>query len=191
MTKYLSILILLTFFSCNKDNQTFDIGGKYVDVQTDLRYIDTLTVSSFTVKLDSLRTSGLDDGQGAVIVGKYHDPEIGDVSASSYFKLMLPDFRTVPVNSIYDSLTLIMVDNDYYIGDTLQPITIHVHRVEQTIRVREDNYLYNTSKFNYFAEPLGSRTYKPRPNTPLRDTVSVRLSDDLGNELLQLFLDKD
>ncbi len=97
MTKYLSILILLAFFSCNQDNQTFDIGGKYVDVQTDLRYIDTLTVSSFTVKLDSLRTSGLDDGQGAVIVGKYHDPEIGDVSASSYFKLMLPDIRTVPV----------------------------------------------------------------------------------------------
>jgi hypothetical protein len=191
MTKYLSILILLAFLSCNQDNQSFDIGGKYVNVQSDLRYIDTLTVNSFTVKLDSLRTSGLDDGQGAVIAGKYHDPEIGDIIASSYFKLMLPDIRTVPANAIYDSLTLIMVDNNYNIGDTLQPITLHVHRVEQTIRVREDNYLYNTSKFNYFTEPLGSRTYKPRPNTPSHDTLSVRLSDDLGNELLQFFLDKD
>ncbi len=191
MTKYLGILILLAFFSCNQDNQSFDIGGKYVNVQTDLRYIDTLTVNSFTVKLDSLRTSGLPDGEGAVVVGKYHDPEIGDISASSYFKLQLPDTRTVPSTAVYDSLLLIMVDNNYRIGDTLQPFTIHVHRVEQTIRVRVDNYLYNTSHFAYSADPLGSRTFKPRPNTPSRDTVSVRLSDDLGQELLQLFLDKD
>jgi hypothetical protein len=191
MTKYLGILILLAFFSCNQDNQTFDIGGRYVNVQSDLRYIDTLTVNSFTVKLDSLRTSGLPDGEGAVIVGKYHDPEIGDISASSYFKLQLPDTRTVPNNAIYDSLVLIMVDNNYRIGDTLEPFTIHVHRVEQTIRIREDNYLYNTSKFTYDNEPLGSRTFKPRPNTPSHDTVSVRLSDDLGNELLNLFLAKD
>jgi hypothetical protein len=191
MTKYLSILILLAFFSCNQNNQSFDIGGKYVNVQTDLRYIDTLTVNSFTVKLDSLRTSGLPDGEGAVVVGKYHDPEIGDISSSSYFKLMLPDVRTVPVNAIYDSLKLIIVDNNYRIGDTLQSFTIHVHRVEQTIKVREDNYLYNTSKFAYDNEPLGSRTFKPRPNTPSHDTVSIRLSDDLGKEILQLFLDKD
>jgi len=191
MTKYLGILILLAFFSCNQDNQSFDIGGKYVNVQTDLRYIDTLTVNSFTVKLDSLRTSGLEDGQGAVVVGRYHDPEIGDISASSYFKLQLPDTRTVPSTSVFDSLLLIMVDNNYRIGDTLQPFTIHVHRVEQTIRVRIDNYLYNTSYFNYSTDPIGSRTFKPRPNTPSRDTISVRLSDDLGQELLQLFLDKD
>jgi hypothetical protein len=191
MTKYLSILILLAFFACNQDNQTFDIGGRYVNVQSDLRYIDTLTVNSFTVKLDSLRTSGLDEGQGAVIVGGYHDPEIGDISASSYFKLMLPGTRTVPINAVYDSLILIMVDNNYRIGDTLQPFTIHVHRVEQTIRVREDGFLYNTSKFDFSNEPLGSRTFRPRPNTPARDTISVRLSDELGNELLQLFLDKD
>ena len=51
------------------------------------------------------------------------------------------------------------------------------------------NSLYNTSEFNYFAEPLGSLTFKPRPNT--HDTLSIRLSDELGEELLQLFLDKD
>jgi hypothetical protein len=118
MTKYFSILILLAFFSCNKDNQTFDIGGKYVNVQTDLRFIDTLTVNNFTVKLDSLRTSGLDDGQGAVVAGNYHDPEIGDISSSSYFKLSLPGTRSVPSTAVYDSLCLILVDNDYSIGDT-------------------------------------------------------------------------
>jgi hypothetical protein len=191
MTKYLSFLILLAFFSCNQDNQSFNIGGRYVNVQSDLRFIDTLTVNSFTVKLDSLRTSGLNDGEGAVVVGNYHDPEIGDISASSYFKLKLPGTRTVPSNAVYDSLVLIMVDNDYGIGDTLRPFTIHVHRVKQTIKLREDNYLYNTSKFTYFSEPLGSRTYNPRPNNPARDTISVRLNDDLGNDLIQLFLDKD
>jgi hypothetical protein len=84
-----------------------------------------------------------------------------------------------------------MVDNDYRIGDTLKPFTIHVHRVEQTIRVREDNFLYNTSHFAYSAQPLGSRTFRPRPNTTGRDTISIRLSDDLGKELVNLFLEKD
>jgi hypothetical protein len=162
-----------------------------VNVQSDLRYIDSLTVNSFTVKLDSLRTSGIDDGQGAVVVGKYNDPEIGVISASSYFKVNLPDTRNVPSTAVYDSLILIMVDNSYRIGDTLRPFTLHVHRVEQTIKVREDNYLYNTSRFNFSPVPLGSVTYRPRPNTPARDTLSVRLNDDLGNELLALFLDKD
>jgi hypothetical protein len=39
--------------------------------------------------------------------------------------------------------------------------------------------------------PLGSRTFKARPNNPLYDTVTVRLNDDLGNELLNFFIDKD
>ena len=138
MTKYLSILILLAFFSCSQDNQSFDIGGKYVDVKTDLRYIDTLTVNSFTIKLDSLRTSGLEDGSGAVTAGRYHDPEIGDISASSYFKVTLPGTRTVPSSAVFDSLTLIMVDNNYSTGDTLLPITLNVHRLEETLRVGED-----------------------------------------------------
>ncbi len=189
MTKYLSILILFAFFSCSPDNQTFDIGGKYVDVKTDLRYIDTLTVNSFTVVLDSLRTSGLTDGSGSVTAGRYHDPEIGDISASSYFRVTLPGTRTVPSSAVYDSLALIMVDNNYSTGDTLVPLTLQVHRLEEPLRVREDGFLYNTSKFNYSAEPLGSLTYRPRPNT--HDTLSIRLSDELGEELLQLFLDKD
>ncbi len=188
MTKYLGILILLIFLSCSPDNQSFDIGGKYVDVRTTLSYIDTLTVNSYTIKLDSLRTSGLSDG-GSVTVGNYHDPEIGDISASSYFTVTLPGTRTVPSSAVFDSLTLVMVDNNYSTGDTLVPLTLHVHRLQETLKTREDNYLYNTSRFNYFAEPLGSLTFKPRPN--YHDTLSIRLSDELGNELLQLFLDKD
>ncbi len=59
MIKYFWILVLLALFSCQDQNMTFDIGSKYVDVRTTIRYVDTLTVKSYTVKLDSIRTSAL------------------------------------------------------------------------------------------------------------------------------------
>ncbi len=189
MTKYFSILILLVFFSCVKDNATFDIGGKYVDVQTNLIFVDTFSVRSYTVRFDSLRTSGLGEGEGAITVGQYEDPEMGTITSSSYFKVTLPGVRSLPANAIYDSLSLILVDNNYSIGDTLVPITLKVHRLSQAIKSREDGYLYSTSKVSYDPEVLGTVTFKPRPNR--RDTMSIGLDDALGAELFALLKEKD
>jgi hypothetical protein len=188
MIKYFSILILLAFLSCKQDNLSFDIGGKYIDVKTNLRYVDSLTVNSYTVKLDSLRTSGLADGEGAILAGRYHDPEIGDIQASSYFRVGLPGL-TIPFNAVYDSLSLIMIDNNYSIGDTLKPLTLHVHRLSQTLKAGDDGFLYNTSLFSYYPEPMGSVTYRPRPIT--NDTISIKLDNAFGKELFNLFLTKD
>jgi hypothetical protein len=189
MTKYFGILVLLAFFSCNDQNSSFDIGGKYIDLRTTLRYIDTMTVNSFSVRLDSVHTSGL--SAGSIMAGMYHDPKIGDIQSTSYFRMGLPGSRIVFRGAVYDSICLILVDNNYSIGDTMVPMTLQVHRLSQhtVLKTREDGYLYNTSSFAYDPELFGSATFIPRPNR--NDTLSIKLDDSFGNELFNLLKTRD
>lgn len=187
MIKYLSLLLPLVFFSCRDQNMTFDIGSKYVDVRTTLRYVDTLSVNSYTVKVDSMRSSGLTSP--AVVVGMYNDPEVGDIASTSYFRVGLPGTITLPKGAVFDSLGLMMVDNDYWQGDTLQPFTLNVHRLNQIMKVHDDGYLYNTSSIGYDAAVIGSVTLKPKPN--VHDTLWVPMDSTLGQELFNLIKEKD
>jgi len=188
MTKYFSILVLLAIFSCNDQNTSFDIGSKYIDVRTTLRYVDSLMIKSYTVKLDSIRTSGLTEG-GSIMAGFYHDPAIGDISSEGYFRIGLPASRAIPTGAEYDSIQLILIDNNYAVGDTLSAITLNVHRLNQILKPNEDGYLYNTSSFGYNPELLGTKTFLPRPNRD--DTVKIDLDDALGDELFNLVKQKD
>jgi hypothetical protein len=187
MIKYFILLLPLVFFSCRDQNMTFDIGSKYVDVRTTLRYVDTLTVNSYTVKVDSMRTSGLTSP--SVVVGMYHDPELGDIAATSYFRIGLPGTITLPKGAVFDSLGLMMIDDDYWQGDTLQPFTLNVHRLNQIIKVHDDGYLYNTSSFRYDEEAIGTVTMNPKPH--VNDTLWVPMDSTLGQELFNLIREKD
>jgi hypothetical protein len=189
MTKYFGILVLLAFFACNDQNTSFDIGGKYIELRTSLRYIDTMTINSYSVKLDSVHTSGL--SEGSILAGMYHDPKIGDIQSTSYFRIGLPGTRIVFHGAVYDSIRLILVDNNYSIGDTLVPITLQVHRLSQktVLKTRDDGYLYNTSSFSYNPELFGSVTYIPKPHR--NDTLNIKLDDSFGNELFNLLKTRD
>ena len=180
------LLILLAFISCNKD-ETFQIGSKYLEAKTNIRYLDSLTVLSYTVKLDSVRTSGLETP--AMLIGKQHDPEFGEITATSYFRINPPTSLSIPNNAVYDSLVLILLYNNYAVGDTNVPYTINVHRLQDKLKTRSDGYLYNTSSFAYFPELLGTVSLMPRPNT--YDTLGIKLDDNLGNELFNLIMDED
>ena len=187
MIKYFWILVLLALFSCQDQNMTFDIGSKYVDVRTTIRYVDTLTVKSYTVKLDSIRTSALNER--SITAGKYHDPEIGDVSATSFFRVGLPSNKVLPTDAVYDSILLVMVDDNFFMGDTMNTFTLQVHRLMQTLKARDDGFLYNTSSFHFDPALFGSVSYTPRPGTD--DTLNIRLDDSFGQELFDLFMTKD
>ena len=52
MTKFpFIIIVLLVLISCGDKDLTFPIGSDYVDVNTNIRYFDTLTVQSYTVMI--------------------------------------------------------------------------------------------------------------------------------------------
>jgi hypothetical protein len=189
MTKFpFIIIVLLVLISCGDKNLTFPIGSDYVDVNTNIRYFDTLTVQSYTVLLDSITTSQLETP--ALLAGKYNDPAIGDINAQGYFRVALPASRSLPKNAVFDSLQLYLLYNKYYAGDTTQVFSLHAHRLNKTLKPNGNGKFYNTSTIGYEPAVFGSAILNhPKPNSG--DTLWVDLDEAFGNELFNLLMEKD
>jgi hypothetical protein len=194
MTKYSFLLLLLVIFSCTDENMTFNIGNDKLDINTNIRFTDTLTVRSYTVMMDSIRTSGL--STQSVVVGRYDDPEFGTISANSYFRVVLPgrdlnnsttSYYDIPNDAVFDSLQLFLAYNEYYTGDTTLPFAIHVHRLKSTLKPNEDGYFYNNDSIAAYPESFGYASFKPKPLSS--DTVWIDLNPDFGNELFELLME--
>src|SRR5512145_1619836 len=157
-----SVLVLL-FVSCSKEDMSFNIGDRYLDAKTNIRFFDTLTIHSSTVRMDSIQTSSLT--APSIVVGSYHDPEFGRISANGYFRVSLPANKNLPKDAVFDSIRLFLVYNDYYAGDTLQNITINVHRLNDKIKADKysSQFLYNKSSVGVYPEIMGSLTFRPKP----------------------------
>jgi len=181
-------LMIIIFFSCAKTDIQF--GQQFIDnnygqiIQT-----DTITPVVSTVYIDSFATNNLN----TALVGVTNDTAIGTTTYSSYFQLGVPTYNSTSTaydNAIYDSLTLFvkLKTGGVWSGDTTKPLTLNVYRLTQNIIA--PNYgssLYNTDAFTYDPTPLGSYTipkYYPNLMDSTNDTLSIRLSDALGMDLL-------
>ena len=142
-------------------------------------YVDTLTVRLATVWHDSVPTSSSDN----LLVGRYHDPRLGTITARSYVRVGLGTAFAPESNDVYDSLVLVLKPDAYRYGDTTRQQTVEVHRLRTPLEDAKTYYAF--SQLNYDAAPLnqgtGTRTFRAQPN--LR-TLRLRLADALGQELL-------
>jgi hypothetical protein len=141
--------------------------------------------------MDSVPTSGniFESEPACILAGIYHDPEFGDIESKSYFRIGLPSNRNLPNDAVYDSIQLVLAYTNYYAGDTLVPNTIHVHRLDQTLKAREDGYLYNKSSFAYNPGVLGMKTFLPTPFGP--DSVKITLDSTFGRAIFDMMMDDD
>lgn len=190
MIKYFSFSVLmLLLISCSKEDMSFEIGSQYLDTKTSIKFFDTLTIQSYTVMMDSIQTSSLDEP--GIVVGSYHDPEFGRISANGFFRVSLPSDKNLPKGSVFDSAKLILLYNDYFVGDSLQNMTINVHRLKDKIRIDKATglYLYNKSMLGVYPELMGSHTFMPRHLK--NDTVWIGMNDDFGLELFNLLYNKE
>src|SRR5579872_6100396 len=112
------LMIVILFSSC-EDPNTLSVSRAFSGNNIQTIYSDTFSVVTSTVQLDTFLTSST----GTVLLGNYQDPELGKVTASSYFQIIsgtfIPDIR-----SVYDSTLLIMEYNHTYSGDTTQYMKI-------------------------------------------------------------------
>ncbi len=182
----------LAVFSTSCDDQGFlNADENFTSGGLQTIYVDTFSVVTSTVFMDSLPTSS----KGTILVGGYKDNYLGLINSSSHFQIGY--FSTFPPANLiddilYDSIGLILAYNDAYYGDTTKLITLQVSELTGPINQRylppyvpNDKVsilnptfaLYNTSKVNYSAIPLASKTFAP---TPRRDSVFIRLPDALG-----------
>ncbi len=163
---FISILALLS--ACNSNVfEEHEIGGNLIDQSTNVFMIDTFTVESSTVKLDSVRTSGFKN----FLLGKYKDPYFGNVKSYFYgvvefnkFELKLVKGEKVFVE--FDSLIFIMYHEPNklrFIGDTLAEQKISIHRITEEFKDKKNKSPYKAhDKLTYKAEELGSKTFIPR-----------------------------
>ncbi|RDV15666.1 DUF4270 family protein [Pontibacter diazotrophicus] len=183
----------LALASCEDPNE---LGVGLVDDNIAGRFTDTLTVNVSTVYLDSVATSG----QSTMLVGQFSAPYSGTLESNSLFQLGLGSAWTVAADATYDSLQLVVPLSGYYYGDTTQAQTLEFYRLTSDIQARRlspyffneepasvfytDNALYNISRTDAAPEPFSSFTFTPRPVS--QDTLAIPLSDELGQEWLDL-----
>jgi hypothetical protein len=184
----LGFIILIAFASCRKKPE--QIGA---DLQPDrdriqLFHTDTLTVTAYSVREDSVRT----DEPARMLLGSISDPVFGITVAGFYTQIRLstnaPNFGANPV---LDSLVLQMAYNGHY-GDTSTLQTMRVYEMNEQIFL--DSTYYSTRQIGYEPTDLANMQYWPHPKRPfpfLGDTlppmIRVRLSDitaELGNKIL-------
>lgn len=171
--------------SCKKVDVNF--GSQYLDNnQTGIVRLDTVKPLLSTVFVDSFVTAA----SGAALLGNYTDAYMGKVSASAYFELGPPSGVTINQNDQFDSLILVIKPNKTYYGDTTAPVPLSVYQLSENIVLRGNaTNLYNTSSFARQSTPLGQASFVVRPNAT--DTVSIRLSNTLGNSLFTMLRNND
>lgn len=175
------VAVGLLMIACEEDSGVFTIGEKYIESQTDMYVIDTLSVKLSTVILDDIQTSGTLN----MLIGSHNDELIGKLSCHSYFQLGAPNnIDNIREDDTYDSLKLVIRYNGYYFGDTTKTQKISVHRLTENIEIDKDQIITSATTFNYNPVSLGSKVFTPRPKSG--DTLSIRLSDDLGSELFSM-----
>lgn len=154
-----------------------DLGAELsVDTATGTLYVDTLTVRTSTVLVDSVVTST----SGYLLAGQYQDDRLGTITARSYLRLSLSGTAVEPdASAVFDSLVLRLPTDTYRYGDTTQVQHLQVHRLREALRANTTYYAFNTRAYD--ATPLVSRSFRARPSLGV---LRVPMPAALGQELL-------
>ena len=184
--------IIATAITSGCTKKDIQYGGQFVDGQyTQIIQLDTLRPTLSTVYTDSFATGGL----GTALIGHISDSAVGDLTMSSYFELAPPSFSgtaTTYDNATLDSACLYMkLASGKYAGDTTLPFKVAVYQLKEQITTGTDETLYNHDAFLAETTPLATGSKILRPDLPKADTLSLRLSDALGQELLDLLIHKN
>ena len=182
---FVLLFICVSQFSCTKPDVAF--GADYLDNNyTNIVMVDTGTVALSTVFLDSFVTSS----SGSAVMGKYQDPYFGTIAAETFLQVAPPTYEDIYSSTIFDSLEIILRPNKHFYGDTTQPLQVLVHQLAEPVAFAENKTaLYNVNTFPVNATPIGFKTIRLRPS--VTDSISIRVSDVLGADLLNKLQQKD
>lgn len=171
--------------ACTKADINF--GSQYIDNEyTRIISIDTFAPQLSTLYIDSFLTGA--SGRG--VAGVYKDPQFGLVTAKSYFQLQPPDYvtNTDYTGTTVDSFVLVLKPDGTYYGDTAKNLTLRIFQLKDDIAAIGNNtefYNVDTIAVNTL---LGEKTFAYTPHNT--SDISIRLDDDMGEQLLQLYRQK-
>ncbi|MDO5969421.1 DUF4270 family protein [Flavivirga aquimarina] len=178
-------ILLLCLVSCEEDS-TLPVGENWIDVNTKVYFIDTLTVKATTFKFDSIIVSDA----SRLLIGAYTDPVFGISKSKSYIQLSNSVF-SLDDDAVFDSITLVLKYDDYFYNDTIPTQKFNVYRVTQKIEPNDDDDLfYNTTDFTYDdMAPLASESFLAYPKK--EDSVLIHLDNTFGKTLFDDIKDNE
>lgn len=175
------ILLFLGFtalISCSDDLKTYPVGEDFIELDSRVVQIDTLTLKTATIQLDSVVTSG----SARLLIGALKDPVFGNLDSQSFFRLAPKDFF-IDEKAVYDSIALILHYDNYYYGDTTQTQTYRAHEIIDDFEPKDNDQtqFYNTSTLNFSNDILGELLFKAYPNK--KDSINITLKHSFGENL--------
>lgn len=173
------VLLIIALGACT-DDQSFTVGEDLVNVNSSVAVIDTITIDTYTIKADSIITSGF----FKALTGRYSDGAFGSINASAFFQIAVPTATALEDNSRFDSICVILKPNGYCYGDSTKPYSINIHKLTEDLSNTEISDRYNVSKVLYSSEILGSRSEVIKPHSG--KNISIRLNDNFGQELFTM-----
>ena len=185
---FASVSIIIT--SCNKSS----VIGLSVQPTNDLlkiAYIDTTTLLTKTVRVDSLRTDEMLIYTAEALLGKYRDPTFGMATASLYTQLGLSSVAPLfGVSPLIDSVVLCLVyDTAYYGNRNRVAQKINVYYVGEDINSTVSYYSNNT--LNTYFDLAHDHKFIPNPTdsvlidaVKLKPQLRIPLDKSLGQSML-------
>jgi hypothetical protein len=193
-TKFFLIAAIVLMASCKKESA---LGS---DIQPDgdlinLQSSDSLTIRSYTIKEDSLRS----DEAGIVQIGDLNDAYFGNTKASLFTQVSIPGSQTdidFGTTAVFDSCALHLAYDYEYYGDTSQQMQFNVYQVTEDLKY-DSVYYSNRVKQCYptYASriPIGGVYAFPHPRQSAiigSDTtvplLHIPMSNSFGAQIFSL-----
>ena len=194
---FVNFIVLILLSGCSKEG-SISLG---TTDQIGIDQIDSFTVSSSTIKFDSIPTSG----NSRLLTGAVNNTFSGKVRANTFFQIDLASISTPEQKDlVFDSINLVLRLDKYYYGDTTKQQVLYLHQLTDNIELKEipsyldddekpifvsSEALYNISKTGYEASPLAVKQYLPKPNR--QDSLTFTLPKEMGETWLNYILLKD
>ncbi|MFH6984902.1 DUF4270 family protein [Marinoscillum luteum] len=186
----LRIFILALVWGCSESSL---IGDEFFgDENFQVSYVDSVSLQMYTVKFDSLPTSGT----GRLMVGRGSYDYVGDITAESYF-LLLPasDYFIYDLEDreLFDSVTLVLTPDGYTYGlDEDVYRWMVVERLSADLAYRSDGQLYNISEQKATLGDLFELGRKRvRLSQDRLEEIEITLNADFGESLFEKIREKD
>ncbi|MBP0905208.1 DUF4270 family protein [Mariniflexile gromovii] len=173
------IVICTLITSCTKDDENYPVGEDWINLDTQVFYIDTLTVKTSTFKLDSIAISST----ARLLIGAYTDPVFGKTTSKAYSQITNATY-TLSSNAVFDSVALILNYDSYFYNDTIPVQKINVYELLKDLEPDEDaDSYYNTTKISASSSPIGTKSFYAKPKKD--DSLHVTLNNAYGKTLFE------
>ena len=173
-------ILLLGFTSSCEENGDISIID---DPVFEFFFIDTVSLELSTIHVDSIVTQGAP----SIMMGRYHDPLLGQVSVRSFFQFSLGLSLELDEEDTFDSLGLIIYPyrETYGFGGNQE---ISVYRINEEYEPEEDVF-YQFDGLSFESQPVGSFILEEEEDAT--DSVFVKLDPSLGQNLFNKAIDGD